>query len=126
MTDRTLQSLIDAPLADPLKLAIHGEPRKIKRGPRVRENDDIGAPKLTRAQLDERKDKARWDKLDKLYAYYAGTDLSIERIAEHMGIYRQEQTGVDEKTGKPIFVRKLDLKDVEANIEWRRRKTAAA
>src|SRR2546423_948271 len=124
--DKKMQSLIDAPLADPNKVYLPEGKRRAPYSPRAKYHGDEMPKGLSRSQLAERKQKARDEKLDKLYAYYAGTDLSIERIAEHMGIYRQEQTGVDEKTGKPVFVRKLDLKEVEANIAWRRKKAAAA
>lgn len=117
--DKRMQALIDAPLADPNKIYLPDGKRRAPRSPRA----DCGdmPPKITGAQLAERKSTALSRKLDALYAYYAATDLSIERIAQHMGLYRQEQTGVDEKTGKPIFARVLDLKQVEANIAWRRK-----
>jgi hypothetical protein len=123
MIDKRLQSLIEAPLADPVKLAIHGEPRKIKRGPRVRENDNIGAPKLSRDQLAERKSKQFSAKLNSLFDYYATTNLPAEKVAEHVGLYRQVQTGMDDK-GKPVFTRAPDIKTVEAQLAWRRRAAA--
>lgn len=116
-----LQSLIDAPLADPIKIFSPGGKRPAPRSPKIEYADDIGVPKLTSKQVRERKDKAAAQKLDALLTYYAGTDLPAEKIAEHLGLYRQEQTGVDDK-GKPTFARVLDVKRVEREMAWRRAK----
>jgi hypothetical protein len=121
--DKHLQALIDAPLADPAKLAIHGEARKISRGPRLREHDGIRAPKLTREQLAERKGKQLSAKLNKLLDYYATTDLPAEKITEHLGLYRQVQVGVSDD-GKPVIERVLDVKTVEGQLAWRRKAAA--
>lgn len=118
--DKRMQALIDAPLADAAKIYLPDGKRRISRGPRPQYEDGIEAPKVTSKEIAERKSKAAWKKLEQLYDYYAKTDLTAEKIAQHMGIYRQQQTGVDDK-GKPIFGRALDVKTVEAQIAWRRK-----
>lgn len=120
MMDERMKALIAAPLADPSKIFLPEGKRRISRGPRPQYEDGIEAPKVSGKELAERRSKAAWKKLEALYDYYAGTNLTAERIAEHMGVYRQEQTGVDDK-GKPVFVRVLDVKTVEAQIAWRRK-----
>lgn len=121
--DKRMQALIDAPLADPAKIYLPEGKRRAPYSPRAKYHDEEMPGKLTGAQMAERKQKAASEKLTKLYDYYATTDLSFEKIAQHMGIYRQDQTGVDDK-GKPVFVRVLDVKTVEAQIAWRRAGTS--
>lgn len=116
--DDFMRSLIEAPLADPARIYAPGGKRPAPRGPKV-EYDDIGCPKITGKELAAYKKKVANDKLEALYAYYATTDLTAEKIAEHIGLYRQEQTGVDDK-GKPTFARVLDVERVEKQLAWRR------
>lgn len=118
--DARMKALIDAPLADPVKIYLPEGKRRVSRGPSPQYEDGIESPKLTGKQIAERRTKAAGKKLEALYDYYAATNLTVERIAEHMGVYRQDQTGVDDK-GKPILVRVLDVKTVEEQIAWRRK-----
>jgi hypothetical protein len=122
MIDSKMQALIDAPLADPAKIYLPEDRRPAKRGPRT-QCDDIGAPKLTGKQIAERKRKAASAKLATLFDYYAPTGLSAARVAEYMGLYRQQQDGTNDK-GKPIFIRVLDVETVEAQLAWPRAKAA--
>jgi hypothetical protein len=124
MTKHPLQSLIDAPLANATKINLPEGRRPATRAPKPEYVDEIGVPKLTGKQVREHKEKGRSAKLEALYDYYAGTDLPVERITEHLGLYRNEQSGVDEN-GKPIMVRVLDTKLVGQQIEWRRKARAA-
>lgn len=114
-----LQSLIDAPLADPIKIYSPGGKRPTPRSPKPEYADDIGCPKLTSKQVRERKDRAANDRLEALLDYYAGTDLPCDKIAAHLNLYTQEQIGVDDK-GKPVFARILDVRRVEREMAWRR------
>ena len=116
--DDFMRSLIEAPLADPARIYAPGGKRPAARGPKV-EYDDIGCPKISSKEMAARKKRVANDKLEALYAYYATTDLTAEKIAEHMGLYRQEQTGVGEDK-KPIFTRVLDVERVEKQLAWRR------
>lgn len=121
--DPYLKKLRDAPLADPANIYLPQGKRVMKRGPRDKYHSDDMPPKLTRAQLDERKQADLGAKLNSLLDYYAGTDLPPERVAEHLGIYRNEQDGTDDK-GKPKFKRVLDVERVKAQLDWRRSKAA--
>lgn len=123
MIDKKLQGLIDAPLADPWKIYLPEGRRKASRGSRAETGDDIGCPKLTHKALIERKDKALSGKINALLDYYATTDLPAERVAEHVGLYRKEQTGVSED-GEPIFARVLDVGRVRQQLAWRRAQAA--
>jgi hypothetical protein len=114
-----LQSLIAAPLANATKINTPGGKRPAPRVSKQDFADDIG-PKVSAKELRERKAKAASEKLSKLFDYYAGTDLTAEKVAEHMGLYRQEQTGLDETTGKPILTRVLDVKRAADQLAWRR------
>jgi hypothetical protein len=123
MMDERMKALIDAPLADPAKIHLPDGKRVIRRGPRYQEHDSIGAPKVSREELTRRKEKAAAEKLDKLFDYYAASNLTAEKVAERMGLYRQEQNGVDE-AGKPVFVRVLDVKRADEQLSWRRKRSA--
>lgn len=118
-----LQSLIDAPLADATKKNVPSGKRATPRGSKSGHGDEIGFPKVSGKELRERKAKAAAEKLGKLFDYYAATDMPAERVAEHMGLYRQEQAGTDAK-GKPTFSRVLDVKRAEEQLSWRRAQAA--
>jgi hypothetical protein len=75
------------------------------------------------AGRDTKSMKAAAEKLDKLFDYYAASNLTAEKVAERMGLYRQEQNGVDE-AGKPVFVRVLDVKRADEQLSWRRKRSA--
>jgi hypothetical protein len=121
--NKHMQSLIDAPLANAIKVNLPGGKLAARRSPKPEYGDEIGCPKVSAKELKERKRKAEEAKRSDLYDYYAATDLTPKRVAEHMGIYRQEQTGTDDQ-GKPVFARVLDVKTVEAQLAWRRKSAA--
>lgn len=123
MIDKEMRALIDAPLADPLKINLPKGRRPLPRGTKDR-SDSIPCAKLSSQQLKDRKIKAEADKLNKLLDYYATTDLPAAKVAEHLGLYRQHQTGVDDK-GKPTFERVLDVARAEQQLAWRRKANAA-
>lgn len=118
-----LQPLIDAPLANALKVNTPAGRRSTPRAKKPEYQDEIGCPKASAKELRERKAKADLAKLETLFDYYAGTNLTSEKIAEHMGLYRNEQTGVSDD-GKPIMTRVLDVGRAEAEIAWRRKAAA--
>jgi hypothetical protein len=120
MISPLLQSLIDAPLANATKINLPGGKSPAPRPKKSDATDDIGGPKLTMKQVRERKDRAAAERLSKLFDYYATTDLTAEKIAEHLGLYRNTQTGTD-KDGKPIISRVLDVERAEQQIAWRRK-----
>jgi hypothetical protein len=119
MISPLLKSLIDAPLANAAKLNIPGGRAPAPRARKADLGDDIGCPKLTGKQLREIKAKAQADKLNKLFDYYASTELSAETVAEHMGLYRNTQTGIED--GKPIMTRVLDVERAAEQLAWRRK-----
>lgn len=115
-----LQSYIDAPLADACKINLPQGRRSAPRAKKADYSDDIGCPKISGKELRERKVKAEADKLSSLFDYYyAKTDLDAERVAKHLALYRQTQTGTDDK-GKPVFTRVLDVERAEQQLAWRR------
>jgi hypothetical protein len=113
-----MKAMIDAPLADAVKINLPAGKRPAPRS-RVEHGDDIGCPKVSARELQERRKRAAQEKLDKLFDYYAGTKLDASKVAEHMGLYRQEQTGTDDK-GKPVFTKVLDVERASVQLEWRR------
>lgn len=119
MPEHPLQSLIDAPLANATKINL---PMGRRAAPRVKAEPRQPRPgDLTPAQVRERKAKALSDKQEKLLDYYATTSIPAERVAEHIGLYRVVQIGVDEETHKPITERVLDVQQVESALAWRRK-----
>ena len=120
MNEHPLQRLIDAPLADACKI---NPPAGKRPNPRAKKPEYYGGPDgqaLSPRQLRERKKKAEAAKLEALFDYHASTDLEPRRVAEHLGLYRQEQTGTD-INGKPTFSRVLDVERVEEQLAWRRK-----
>jgi hypothetical protein len=115
-----LQSLIDAPLANACKVNLPAGKRSAPRAKPHDLSDDIGCPKLSTKELREIKKRNEAAKLASLFDYYATTELTGDRVAEHMGLYRQERTGED-KEGKPIFSRVLDVERADQQLAWRRK-----
>ena len=114
-----LRALIDAPLANPAKINL---PAGRRSAPRVKMERPPPRPgDLTPAQVRERKAKALSAKQELLLDYYATTEIPASRIADHVGLFHQVQTGTD-KQGKPIYTREPDVKRVEAALKWRRAK----
>lgn len=78
-----LDKLAAAALADPLKafkVPGHKAPRR-RRSPA--ELEDFRAERLAKKERLAREGR---DKLDALFAYYAGTDVPLERVAAHIGV----------------------------------------
>lgn len=111
-----LQNLIDAPLSDACKINL---PKGRRATPRanIEYGEEIGA-KLTKSEVATRRKSSADAKLAKLFDYYAGTDLSAERVAEHMGVHKQVQVGTE--FGKPVYERVPDVEKVERELAWRR------
>jgi hypothetical protein len=121
--DHYMQALIDAPLANATKLNSPGGRRSAPRKSAPQYEDEIGCPKVSQKELRARKKAAEQAKYAALYDYYAQTDLTPDRVAQHMGLYRNEQTGVDDK-GKPVFARVLNVKLAADELGWRRKAAA--
>lgn len=122
--NQEMKALIDAPLANACKVNLPAGKRSIPRGQKDQGDGDLGCPKVSAKELRERKRKAGDAKLNALFDYYAATSLTAQKVAEHMGLYRQEQIGTDEQSGKPIFTRVLDVKRVDDQLSWRRKQAA--
>lgn len=117
-----IKKLVEAPLADPLKINIPGGRDALPPRPRQPKEQRYPAPgDLTPKQVRERKALDEQAKREKLYDYYATTDLPAERVAEHVGVYRLEEDGTDD-AGKVKYKRVLDVAKVEAALAWRRNK----
>lgn len=111
--DDYMKSLVEAPLANATKINL---PQGRKPAPR----SDGGGPEQRRFAADRRAAGVS-SKRSALFDYYATTDTPADRVAEHLGLYRKEQTGSDDK-GKPIFSRVLDVKLAETQLAARRGK----
>lgn len=81
--NREMQKLVDAPLADPLKLYLPNGTRTAKRAPKAEYYDSVVAPKIARSVLEKRKVDAASTKLVSVLDYYATTSVPFDRIAEH-------------------------------------------
>lgn len=120
--DDLLRKLANEPLVRPGE-AMHraqalGGPKK-PRGQRSAEVV-VSLPKLTKAELREREAKDLEGKQGQLLDYYATTELPVERVAHHVGFYKQVEVGRTEDTDEPIYERQLDLERTEAALKWRR------
>jgi hypothetical protein len=124
--DPKLQALIDAPLANPLRLNIPGGKESLPPKPRAKKEPSLSPAEkrargiLTTKELAERKALEAQAKLTQLYDYYATTDIPAERVAEHMGVYHQVQVGTTDDH-KPIYERQLNIGLVRAELERRRK-----
>lgn len=76
---------------------------------------------LTTAEVKERKAKAISAKQTALLDYYATVDVPAERVAQHVGLYRLVEVGIDEASRKPIYERQLDVAKAERELVGRRK-----
>lgn len=100
--DKQMQALIDAPLADPLKLYLPLGKRSGVRGQRLQHVDNIAAEKLTGKQVQERKVDAYSAKICQLLDYYATTDIPVERVAEHVGLDVEKTAEALKRRGRAL------------------------
>lgn len=84
--DKFMQSLVDAPLANPLKINLPRGTRTAKR-----EAPPAVSPQL-RAEARAYKLKQARAKIDALLDYYATTAVPFNRIAEHMNLSVEQVT----------------------------------
>ena len=76
---------------------------------------------LTLEQVKERRAKALTEKRAKLLDYYAGTDLSAEKVTEYLGVTHLVQVGTDpEDQFKPVYERQPDVEWVRKELQARR------
>lgn len=86
--DKIMKSLIDAPLANPLKLnlvEVEGAPKKA-RAPSKRTLSMWQAPAPIIKNAREHKERQARAKIASLLDYYATTAVPFDRIAEHMNL----------------------------------------
>jgi hypothetical protein len=118
--DERLKALVDAPLANPLRLNIPGGKEALPPKPRaVSEVKQHRPGDLTARQVRERKAAAEQQKLDALYNYYATTDVPAERVAEHIGVRKLVEDGTDD-AGKMKYKSVLDVDTVRHALAVRR------
>lgn len=127
--DPKLKALVDAPLADPLRLNIPGGRDALPPKPRERREHLSPAEKkergyLTGKELAQRKHDEAYAKLSTLFDYYSTTDIPVERVAQHVGVYRMVEIGTDED-GKPKYERQLDVERVRQELDFRRKSLRA-
>lgn len=87
MMDKLMQSLVDAPLANALRLnlvEVEGAPKK--RSPSKRTLQMFQAPAPIVKNGREYKERQAQAKVTALFDYYATTNVPFDRIAEHMKI----------------------------------------
>lgn len=117
--DSKLQRLADASMSVPgqaLKKAKAEAPPRPKRQRIAAEVTSL--PKLTTQQLRERAAKLLDEKRETLLQHYAKTDLPPERVAEHVGITKQVDTGKKWSDGNPVMQTVPDVERVAARLEW--------
>lgn len=95
-----MQKLVDAPLADPLKLYLPNGTRTAKRAPKVEYYETVGATRLTRKELDKRKADAASAKLVSVLDYCATTQVPFDRIAEHTKLTIEQVTESMQRRGR--------------------------
>jgi hypothetical protein len=118
MVSPEMKSLIDAPLANASKLNLP-QGRQSARGRRVARDP------VADAEVRARKAAALNAKVSTLLDYYASADTPAERVAEHVGYFRKEQSGVN-KRGKAVFINVPDVERAERELAWRREQRAAS
>jgi hypothetical protein len=115
--DPKLKALVDAPLANPLAINL---PEGRKPAPReVAPAQEHRPGDLTKAQLAEKRKRAADEKLSALFDYYATTDIPVERVAQHVGVYKMVEVGSED--GKPVYERQLDIERVRQELDFRRK-----
>lgn len=125
--DPKLQALIDAPLANPLRLNIPGGKENLPPRPRASKEQSLSPAErkargiLTAKEARERKAADDAKRLGKLFDYYAGTDIPAATVAAHMGLFKTVETG-EVVEGKPVTERVLDVERAAAQLAWRRKK----
>lgn len=82
--DDTMKALVNAPLADPLKIYLPMGRRPGARGGKPVYEGEFAPEKLTSKQVRERRENAQGDKVASLLDYYGTTNVPCERIAEHL------------------------------------------
>lgn len=98
--NREMQKLVDAPLADPLKLFLPKGTRTVKRAPKAEYYNGVDAPKIARSEIERRKADAASAKLVSVLDCYATTSVPFERIAEHTKLTLEEATAAMLRRGR--------------------------
>lgn len=117
--DKHLRALVEAPLADPLKINLPEGKRALTRGPKVQTEKAPGD--LTLSEVRERKRKELEDKQSALLDYYATTDKDAATVAKHVGLTVLVDTGRTDEDEKPIYERVFDVARAQAELDWRRK-----
>ncbi|MFC0302753.1 hypothetical protein ACFSTI_25010 [Rhizorhabdus histidinilytica] len=91
--DKFMQSLVDAPLANPLRLnlvEVEGAPKKRSPSKRTLQMFQAPAPIVKNAR--EYKERQFNAKIKTMLDYYATTKVPFNRIAEHMNLSVEQVT----------------------------------
>jgi len=99
--DEMMKKLVDAPLADALKLHL---PAGKRAGPKNRkpQADKTFAPPITHKQVRERKEAAMSAKTIAVLDYYATTTVPVDRVASHCGISVEDATKAMLRRGRVL------------------------
>lgn len=100
--DKEMKALIDAPLADPLKMHLPKGRKVLRRGPRHKHVDNIGAEKPTSDEVAERRSEDYHSKIAQLLDYYSTTQVPVERVAEHVGLDVDRTAAALKRRGREI------------------------
>jgi hypothetical protein len=97
-----MQSLVEAPLADPLKTHLpFGRQHRTPRS-KADQYDGVDAPRLTSGQLDERRRTRTAIKLGETLDYYATTMVPFERVAQHTGLTIEQASEAMRRRGRDV------------------------
>lgn len=94
-----LRALVDAPLADPLKINLPLGRRPVKRSTQPARAKEAG--ELTKDQLRERREKAASDARHSILRYYSTTSIPFERVAAHVGLEVGQVREILKAMGRP-------------------------
>ncbi len=86
MIDKEMQSLIDAPLANPNKINLPKGRRSAPRAGNPEYEGDFLPDKLTRKELRDRQENSHSAKIMAVLDYYAASKVSFEDIARYTNL----------------------------------------
>lgn len=98
--DATLKLLVEAPLANPLKLNVPMGRRSAPRGSKPVYVGDMGGEPLSQSELRTRRDNEKAAKVVSVLDYYATTQVPFDRIASHVKMTEDEVRAAMQRRGR--------------------------
>lgn len=98
--DRQMQALIDAPLANPLKINLPAGRSPARRAAKPEYEGEFTPEKLTSKQIRERRQDQFSAKLSAVLDHYARTDVPFDRIEAHTKLSSQQVIAAMQARGR--------------------------